>query len=419
MAKVKFIHAADIHLDSPLRGLSKYEGVPADQVRMATRTALDNLVAFAIDEAVDFVVIAGDLYDGNWEDFGTGLFFCGCMGRLHRAGIDVYLLYGNHDAESVLTRRLPLPENVHVFGHKRPETFTHEATGVALHGQSYRERDTTANLAAAYPASVSGSFNIGVLHTALAGGRPPHAPYAPCTPAELVARGYDYWALGHVHDFEIVATAPHIVFPGNLQGRNIRETGAKGAVLVTLEGREIQAVDHVPLDAVRWARVSVDVSDHEHDEAVFQSIKKGIGEAYDADADGRPQMLRVVLSGVTPLHGKLSDRFATLRDEVRALATAVSDTIWVEKVKLETTEPATEHFDVSLGADLGQLLEQGIGDQELIDALKLDYTDLITRLPTELGDESDVLKAVRAADLTGVLEQAATSLKSRLTGAGA
>jgi exonuclease SbcD len=417
MAKVKFIHAADIHLDSPLRGLSKYEGVPADQVRLATRTALDNLVAFAIEEAVDFVVIAGDLYDGNWEDFGTGLFFCTCMGRLHRAGIDVYLLYGNHDAESVLTKRLPLPENVHVFGHKRPTSFTHEATGVTLHGQSYPERETTNNLAAAYPDPVSGCFNIGVLHTALA-GRPPHAPYAPCTAAELVARGYDYWALGHVHEFDIVATAPHIVFPGNLQGRNIRETGPKGAVLVTLEGRDIQSVDHVPFDAVRWVRASVDLSDQVHEEAVFQSIKTAIIGACGADDHGRPQMLRVVLTGATSHHGQLVERFSTLRDEVRALAAAVSDTIWVEKVKLETTEPVASHVDLCLDGDLGLMLDQGIEDRDLIEALKGDYTDLITRLPAELGDESDLLKAVRNADLRGVLAQAAVSLKARLAGAG-
>ena len=174
MTAFKFIHAADIHLDSPLRGLSRYEGVPAEDVRIATRTALGNLVDAAIEEQVAFLIIAGDLYDGDWPDFGTGLFFCAAMGRLEKAGIDVYLLYGNHDAESVLTRKLPLPANVHVFGTRKPVTFVHDATGAALHGWSYREKDTRDNLAAAYPAPLANRLNIGVLHTAL-GGRPPHA----------------------------------------------------------------------------------------------------------------------------------------------------------------------------------------------------------------------------------------------------
>ena len=224
MAAYKFLHAADIHLDSPLRGLARYEGVPADEVRLASRTAFENLIEAAIDEQVAFVILAGDLFDGDWPDFGTGLFFCAAMGRLEKAGIDVYLLYGNHDAESVLTKKLPLPGNVHVFGTRKAETFTHGATWAVIHGWSYREKDTRANLAAAYPAAVPNAFNIGVLHTAL-GGRPPHAPYAPCSLQDLASKGYDYWALGHVHEFEVASRTPLVVFPGNLQGRSVRELG--------------------------------------------------------------------------------------------------------------------------------------------------------------------------------------------------
>jgi DNA repair exonuclease SbcCD nuclease subunit len=134
MAKFSFLHAADIHLDSPLRGLSRYDGVPAEEIRIATRTALNNLVDTAIDEGVAFVVISGDLYDGDWQHFGTGLFFCAAMGRLAKESIDVFLLFGNHDAESAQTKKLPLPHNVKVFGSGQPETLIHEATGTALHG---------------------------------------------------------------------------------------------------------------------------------------------------------------------------------------------------------------------------------------------------------------------------------------------
>lgn len=161
----RFVHTGDIHLDSPLKGLAGQDGAAAERIRTATRAAFANLVEYAIEEEVDFFIIAGDLYDGDWRDYQTGLFFVGQMGRLAKAAIPVYLLYGNHDAESQITKRLTLPENVQVFPSKKPQTFELEEHRVALHGQSFRQRDVTENLVPAYPPPVQGSFNIGVLHT--------------------------------------------------------------------------------------------------------------------------------------------------------------------------------------------------------------------------------------------------------------
>ena len=173
---MRFIHAADIHLDSPLHGLAAYPDAPADLLRNATRDAFTALVNRAIDETIDFVVIAGDLYDGTWRDHNTGIFFCREMGRLRRAGIRVYLLYGNHDAESEMTKKLVLPDNVFAFSARKCETFRIEEYKVALHGQSFRERETVDNLAAHYCSPLPGYTNIGVLHTALEGHRE-HAAY--------------------------------------------------------------------------------------------------------------------------------------------------------------------------------------------------------------------------------------------------
>ncbi len=417
MASYKFLHAADIHLDSPLRGLSRYEGVPADDIRLATRAALDNLIDTAIAEEVAFVVIAGDLYDGDWPHFGTGLFFCAAMGRLAKAGIDVFLLYGNHDAESVLTRKLPLPGNVHVFGTRKPATFVHEATGAVLHGWSYRDKDTRDNLAATYPAARPGRLNIGVLHTALAGGRPPHAPYAPCTPQELAAKGYDYWALGHVHDFEVVSTAPMIVFPGNLQGRNIREVGPKGAVLVTvLDDRIVEAPRRLALDAVRWARVDVDLDGVAGDDALHRLLQDGLARAHRDLADGRPLMVRVTLAGVTPLHGDLSRRREALREDVRGIAVAISDGLWVEKVVLRTIAPSGRAAAGSTVPDeLAGLLVQGPGDAELAASFRADIADFLARMPPELGGDDDLLAAVRRGEVDAVLADAAAALDTRMT----
>lgn len=412
----RFLHAADIHLDSPLLGLSRYEGVPAEEVRLATRTALYNLVEAAIEEDVSFVVIAGDLYDGDWPDFGTGLYFCAAMGRLERAGIAVFLLYGNHDAESVLTKKLPLPANVRNFGTRKPETFVHEATRVALHGWSYRQKDTRDNLAAAYPAALANHLNIGVLHTALTGGRPPHAPYAPCTPQELAAKGYEYWALGHVHEFEVVSTAPLIVFPGNLQGRNIREVGPKGAVLVTVEDGHISEPPRfLALDAVRWARVEVDLVGIESEGELHGLLRDHLTRAFADQAEGRPLMLRVTLCGQTSMHGELSGRRGALREEVRGIAVAVSERLWIEKVDLRTAPIVkSAPADPALRDELSGLLALGAEDEALATALRIEMAEFFAKVPPEVGGDDELLNGLRQGDVAALVREAAAALDARL-----
>lgn len=410
----KFLHTADIHLDSPLRGLSRYEGVPVDQVRLATRTALNNLIDCAIEESVAFVVIAGDLFDGEWDDFSTGLYFCGAMRRLNEAGIAVYLAYGNHDADSLQTKRLPLPENVHAFSPKSPQTLIHGATGAALHGQSYKARDPGGDLSAAYPAALPGRLNIGVLHTALEGGRPPHAAYAPCSPAQLATKGYDYWALGHVHTHEVITEAPHVVFPGNLQGRSIRECGPKGAVLVSVENAAITNVDFTPFDAVRWTHIQVDVAACSDLSAVEVCTREALAAAFREEAEGRPLVARVTLQGRTPFHGDLAQRLGVWREEVRALSAAVSDQLWIEKVRL-ATEPADSSAPETADADdIAQLLDQGVSEPELSGVLAEDFGQLFGRIPPDLSDENETLSAAKAGRFDVLLQDAAASLRARL-----
>jgi exonuclease SbcD len=419
MAAFKFLHTADIHLDSPLRGLSRYEGVPVQQVRLATRGALTNLVEVAVEEAVAFVVIAGDLFDGAWDDFSTGLYFCGAMRRLKDAGIRVYIAYGNHDADSLQTKRLPLPDNVQVFGTKGPETFIDEATGVALHGQSYKTRDPGGDLSAAYPKAVEGRLNIGVLHTALEGGRPPHAAYAPCSPAQLASKGYDYWALGHVHTYEVISADPYIVFPGNLQGRNIRECGAKGALLVRVENAAVAGVAFAPCDAVRWARVAVDVADCAALHDVEARARDALAAAFRDEADGRPMVVRVTLSGRTVLHGELVQRLGVLREDVRALATAISDALWIEKVVLTTEVAVAAAADAPDFDEIAGLFEQGMWDTQLRAALAEDFGQLFGRIPPELAEDSELLASARGEQFDAILQDAAAALRAYLAeGAG-
>ncbi len=418
MRTFKFLHAADIHLDSPLRGLSRYEGVPADEVRLASRTAFENLIDAAIDEQVAFVILAGDLFDGNWPDFGTGLFFCAAMGRLEKAGIDVYLLYGNHDAESVLTKKLPLPDNVHVFGARRAETFTHGPTWAVIHGWSYRERDTRDNLAASYPPAVPNAFNIGVLHTAL-GGRPPHASYAPCSLQDLSSKGYDYWALGHVHEFEVVSTTPLVVFPGNLQGRSVRELGPRGAVLITVEDdRIVGEPERLFLDSVRWSAIGVDLSGAESDGELVARLRSALAAAWRDEAEGRPLMARVTFSGATPLHGALGLRRDAFREDVRAVALAVSESLWIEKVMLRTSPPGRAPArDAAVGGDLAALLREGLGDEAVAATLRAELSEFLGRTPPDLGSgEDELLADLREGDIGQLLRDAAAALDGRLSG---
>jgi exonuclease SbcD len=419
MTAFKFLHTADIHLDSPLRGLARYEGVPVEQVRMATRDALTKLIDIALEEGVAFVIIAGDLFDGAWDDFSTGLYFCGAMRRLKDAAIPVYIAYGNHDADSLQTKRLPLPENVHVFGTRGPQTFIDEATGVALHGQSYKTRDPGGDLSAAYPAAIEGRLNIGVLHTALEGGRPPHAAYAPCSPSQLASKGYDYWALGHVHTHEVVSADPYIVFPGNLQGRNIRECGPKGALLVSVVDTAVAGLAFAACDAVRWARVAVDVADCASLEEVETRVRDALAVARVDEADGRPMVARVTLVGRTALHGDLVQRLGVLREDVRALATGISDDLWIEKVVLGTEGLAATVGDAPEIDEIAGLLEQGLADGQLRDALSDDFGQLFGRIPPELAEDSELLAAARKGDFDAILQDAAAALRSRLPeGAG-
>ncbi len=167
---MKLLHAADLHIDSPLRGLERYEDAPTDLLRGATRRAVENLVALAREEQVDAVLLAGDIYDGDWKDFETGLFFRRQLGRLRDAGIPVYLVSGNHDADNKISKTLTYPENVFVFATHEAQTAPPDFdAGFAVHGQGYPKWNTTENLAKNYPAPIPGLFNIGLLHTALTG----------------------------------------------------------------------------------------------------------------------------------------------------------------------------------------------------------------------------------------------------------
>lgn len=414
---MRFIHAADIHLDSPLTGLSAYADAPVEMLRTATRDAFTNLVTLAIDERVDFMVIAGDLYDGNWKDYNTGLYFVKEMGRLDKAGIPVYLLHGNHDAESEMTRKLLLPGNVSVFDSRKPSSFRLDHLGVVLHGRSFKDAATLENLAATYPDAVSGLINIGVLHTALEGNAM-HASYAPCSLAELHAKGYDYWALGHVHEYAMWRGDSVIVFPGNLQGRHIRETGPRGAVLAECNAAGEMEVQRVYVDVLRWHRLEVDASPSSTFEEVARAIGGALENLLDASAANIPLAVRVIVGGRTAAHGELFGMEAQLRQEVLASIAALgSDRIWLEKVRLETIpmddgQALRQRADAL--ADLQDVLTGAENDPEFLDALRNDLFVLLSKAPLELRSSVPYFDDIKTGDLAALLREIRPSLVAHL-----
>ncbi len=414
---MRFIHTADIHLDSPLTGLSAYADAPTEVLRMATRDAFVNLVNEAVEQKVDFMVIAGDLYDGTWKDHNTGIFFCREMGRLKRAGIPVYLLFGNHDAESEMTKKLQFPDNVFTFETRKPNTFHIDHLKVALHGRSFKEKETTENLATGYPKPIPGYFNIGVLHTALEGSSA-HANYAPCSLDELHAKAYQYWALGHVHEFKKWDGSATVVFPGNLQGRHIRETGPRGAVLVTADESGVRQVERLLVDVLRWQILSVDVSICNSLSDVVRCIRNELEGAILNSPSDKPVALRILLTGNTSAHGELFGMENQLRAEVLALAAAIGpERLWIEKVRI-----ATSAVDVSEAikartdalADLQTLLESAETDPDFIKILQEELLPLVNKAPLELQSSVPYFGDIRVGDVAGLVREARSGLLAYL-----
>ena len=428
---IRFIHAADLHIDSPLRGLGRYAGAPVDRLRNATRRALVQLVDLALREEVQFLLLAGDLYDRDWPDFHTGLFFREQMVRLVRAGIGVFVVQGNHDAQGVITRQLPLPDGVKVFSSRASETVHLPALGVAVHGRSFPEREVPEDLVPHYPAPVAGAFNIGLLHTSLTGAAG-HDTYAPTSVPVLRAKGYDYWALGHVHAREVVhAAAPRVVFPGNLQGRHANETGPKGCELVTVDAGAVDAV-FVPLDVVRWHRLTVSLDGVDTLSAAAQGVALALADATHADDDkgaggDRLHAVRVHLMGRSPLHAEEARQPGTLAAMVQAAAQDVPGAeVWVEQVRLAVSSPV-DRGRIAAGqdavAELVRLVDELAADPaKLADWSLRTLGEVFNKLPAEVlaGEAGAGLPRLGDPESLGqLLKDAEATLLARLDAGGA
>jgi DNA repair protein SbcD/Mre11 len=416
----KFIHTADIHLDSPLHRLEAYEGAPVAEIRQASRRAFENLIDLAVAESVNFVLIAGDLFDGDWKDYHTGLYFITQMHRLKTAGIPVFIVSGNHDAAGQMTHSLPYPETVHVFSSKTPETRTLDDLKVAIHGQSFANPTVTDNLALGYPEPVKGYVNIGLLHTSLT-GREGHETYAPCTLEDLQTRGYDYWALGHVHQFEIAGLDPPVVFSGCIQGRHARETGIKGSVVVTMSDGSPPEIVHQPLDVIRWTQLTVNLED-------VGTLQAGLDRFVDALAeqvhrhDPLPLVVRASFTGKTEAHAQIAGDLEYWKEALRSAAIAhFGDRVWIAKVTVAThmhSREGLEAMDPGPLRELARLVAEIKADKDLLDTLGHELTGLFRKLPAEYRQDNGALDPANPAQLRQIVNQAHALLTKGLKKGG-
>jgi DNA repair exonuclease SbcCD nuclease subunit len=291
-----------------------------------------------------------------------------------------------------MSRDLPYAESVRVFSSRSAETFALDECRVALHGRSFAQR-LTADFVQTYPARRDGWLNIGVLHTSLDGTRG-HEGYAPCSVEDLKRFGYDYWALGHVHAAEIVSRDPWIVYPGNLQGRSVRETGPKGAMRVTVDDGRIVDVTRLHLDGARWAHLSIDVADVASEAEALARVRDALGETH-LEGEGRPLAVRVTLIGATSLHNHLVARREALQDDLRACGFQFASDCWVEQLKIRTSPPTRTVLAAADALDVEALLAQAATDPEFATILADLIETMKARLPKELQEsfaDSEALK---------------------------
>lgn len=364
MRPFRFVHAADLHIDSPFRGLRDVDKRVGERLRESTFEAFNNLVNLCVDNQVDFLVIAGDIYDGADRSVRAQLRFRDGMRRLSEAGISVYIVHGNHDPLDGWLSAVTWPEGVHVFG-AEPEWKIVELNDeplAAIQGVSFPTREVRDNLVTRFSSPPDGSlFSIGLLHCNV-GGNPDHDNYAPCTIDDLKLTGLDYWALGHVHTRQTLRRQnPAVVYPGNIQGRHPNESGPRGCLVVEVGSEGDVNTRFHPLDVVRWEPCEIDISGIASIDQLESSIQQKLDDLA-VKAEGRDVICSLTLSGRGPMHYEMTRPGAVedLLVELRATASE-SPWVWVERIyNLTRTEidlDSRAEADDFLGATLRSAIE--------------------------------------------------------------
>lgn len=408
----RFLHAADIHLDSPLKGLSKIENSPMEKICQSTRDAFTKLVDAALEKEVDFVILSGDIFDRDSPSTMTRRFFIKEMQRLSEKDIPAYIIWGNHDAKNTVFKKTELPKNVHCFDSIKPESISLKMLPVVIHGQSYEDNSATKNLALHYPPSIQDKFNIGVLHTSLDGFEG-YGTYAPCDMQTLKMKGYDYWALGHIHKRQELHRDPCIIYPGNIQGRHIHESGEKGCMIVDVQQMQIQQVQFHPLDSLRWELLTIDVSRLETIEQIIHAAKMEI-EKIQQRHPGYFLVFRMHLTGPTPLHWKLHANLTSFKETLEDAFWEDLSEFWIEKIKLFTT-PQYDVMERKDGlGDLATALNQAAKDPECRQYLADACQEFVKVIPEEMRTQDSYLNAIITGQQDEFLQEILHFVTARL-----
>ncbi|KRF43510.1 metallophosphoesterase family protein [Paenibacillus sp. Soil787] len=393
MKRLRFMHAADLHLDSPFKGMSALPERVRERIRESTFEALKELVALAIQEQVDFVLISGDVYDVSDRSLRAQIRFQKALEQLAEQGIPTYIIHGNHDPEDGRAAKLDWPAAVHFFACDQVETINVEKPNrgiiAQIHGISYRNSAVTDNLAVKFRAGQENVCQIGLLHTNVDGDTG-HDNYAPCSKQDLLEAGMNYWALGHVHTRNVLHQQPAIVYPGNLQGRSIRETGPRGCYIVEMSEVGRAELTFHALDQVRWFQERLSAAGIQTE----QELKDRLGEQLErirAEADGRDAVVRLVLEGRSAVHALLRKGRALqeLTAELREDEDERSCFVWVESIEDRTASELDLEALQQEKSFLGDLLRYSAalqGDDEALALFASEALTALQSLPQAAGD---------------------------------
>jgi len=418
-----FLHAADLHLDSPFRGLTQVPPAVRERLKESTFASFRRLALLARREKVDFVVLAGDLYDAADRSLRAQLRMQQTLTELAEDGIRTFVVHGNHDPENGWQAKLEWPEKVHFFGSGDVEAvpaYRRDGELAAyVYGISYPEAKVTDNLAARYRVRPGASFHLAVLH-ANVDGNAGHDDYAPCKLAELASGDFQYWALGHIHDRRVLHEYPHVVYPGNIQGRSVRETGPKGAYVVRVdEAGRIEMAFRDTAD-VLWSEKTVSIEGAEREQDLKTRLIEAVERARD-EADRRPVVLRLRVEGRGALHDRLQRETAAAEwlEELREWCGSPEerdDWVWADSLVVRTRAPASDAGREDEDGFLGVLARTGrvtAADPERSRELLDGALEQVRRHP-KLREWSDARSAEEREELIGrAVELAAWLLRDR------
>ncbi|MCG8273844.1 DNA repair exonuclease [Aquamicrobium sp. NLF2-7] len=396
----RFIHTADLHLDSPLRSLAMRNGDLAELVGDATRQALIAIVDLCIDEQVDALIIAGDLYDGDQTSMKTARFLASEMQRLHEADIATFIIRGNHDAMSRITHELILPPSVTKYsGRAEAINLSRGDLAISVHGLSFANTHAPESLLGKYHRPTPDCVNIGIMHTSLAGAAG-HDLYAPCKASDLHGWGFDYWALGHVHVRSQHTGERMVIMPGMPQGRDINEAGEKTVTLVTVNDDRSLTIEERATSVAQFERIPVDLSSATTWREAAELIEQSIGAARDGTRS--PHLVgRLRLTGATPLSWQLRRDHDLLLAETEQRAEGLGKT-WIEKIEIATTAPTGTPVGGASAdpvLELGELIRSDIIHQHGVrEAVRDLVKDLRDDLPPDArgfsGDDEAAFEAL-------------------------